>query len=275
VRSGATSIEVPEQRVAFEAAIAPYLTSPEQPAGHAASGVPARVDAAPDITTASTAPASDELPRPWQDLAVNRPGEMARAQAEVELAAMRERTRVGTFIARALDMKTDERAWRVGAGGEETVGERLEKLKKHGWHVLHSVPIGNRGSDIDHVLIGRGGVYTINTKNHPGKKVWVSPRQVLVNGHPEPYLRNSRFEAERATKLLTAAVGFPVFAKPVLVFLTGTLIPDVTIKQQPADVLVLDRMDVPSVFKRSPTRLDTGVVERIFEMARRSTTWER
>ena len=69
---------------------------------------------------------------------------------------MKERSTVGTIIARTFDKKTDERAWRVGAGGEETVGGRLEKLAKHGWHVLHAVPVGDRGSDIDHVVIGPG-----------------------------------------------------------------------------------------------------------------------
>jgi hypothetical protein len=219
------------------------------------------------------APAAQATESAWRDLAENRPGQAAREQAERELAAMRDRTRVGTFIARTFDMKTDERAWRVGAGGEETVGTRLEKLLDHGWKVLHAVPVGTKGSDIDHVLIGPGGVYTINTKNHPGKSVWVSPKQIRVGGHPVPYLRNSRFEAERAERFLTSAVGFPVSVRPVLVFLTGSLIPDVTIKQQPADVLVLDRMDIPRAFKRAPQRLTPDQVKAIFEQARRSTTW--
>jgi hypothetical protein len=92
----------------------------------------------------------------WFDLAANVPGQAVRALAESELAAMRERSRLGTAIARVFDMKTDERAWRVGADGEETVGARLDKLGKYGWHVLHSVPVGTRGSDIDHVVIGPG-----------------------------------------------------------------------------------------------------------------------
>lgn len=186
---------------------------------------------------------------------------------------MKDRTRVGAFLARAFDMKTDERAWRVGAGGEETVGAKLEKLRDHGWHVLHAVPVGSRGSDIDHVLIGSGGVFTVNTKTHPGKKIWVSPRQVRVDGQPVPHLRNSRFEADRATKLLTAAVRFPVFVTPVLVYLTGTLIPNVMIKERPDDVLILDRMDIPRIFKRAPVRMRADQVATIFDAARRSTTW--
>ena len=78
---------------------------------------------------------------------------------------------------------------------------------------------------------------------------------------------------ERAQRLLTAAVGWPVPVHPVLVFLTGTLIPQVTIKQHPDDVTVLDRMDIPSAFKRAPHRLNVTQIEEIFAHARRSRTW--
>jgi len=248
--SGALTVEAPQYAVELEAVLAAWAVLPATP------------------------PAANPSPAPWRDLATNRPGQMAREQAEIELAEMRERSSIGTFVARTLDLKTDERSWRVGAGGEEAVGARLEKLTDRGWFVLHSVPVGSRGSDIDHVMVGPGGVYTINTKTHPGKQVWVSPRQVRVNGQPVPYLRNSRHEATRAERLLSEAAGFPVIVKPVLVFLTGTLIPDVTIKQRPDDVLILDRMDIPRAFKRAPERLTPETVQAIFDVARRSSTWE-
>jgi hypothetical protein len=66
-----------------------------------------------------------------------------------------------------------------------------------------------------------------------------------------------------------------VFAKAALVLLTGSFIPDVTIKGVPDDGTVLDRMDIPRAFKRAPRRLTDEAVATIFEMARRSTTWER
>ena len=268
--TGVPTIEVRDQRTQFEAAVAAFAVDP--------AAAPQRPQAIEDVETClqalpPVALAGPLVTQPWRDLALNQPGELARAQAEAELASMKARSKVGTLIARAIDMKTDERAWRVGAGGEEAVGTKLEKLRKHGWHVLHAVPVAQNGSDIDHVVIGWGGVFTINTKTHPGKRIWVSPRQVRVDGHPVPYLRNARFEAERATRLLTAAAGFPVFVKSALVFLTGSLIPDVTIKQSPDDVIVLDRMGVPGAFKRSPRRLADDVVESIFAVARRSTTW--
>jgi hypothetical protein len=186
---------------------------------------------------------------------------------------MRERSRFRTFLLRTFDAKTDERAFRVGAKGEEAVGARLDRLEERGWHVLHSIPVGKGKSDIDHLLIGPGGAYTINTKNHPDKRVWVGQHAIRVGGHTTRYLPVARYEAERAERLLTAAVGFPVPVRAVLVILTGTLVPQVTIKQMPEDVLVLDRMDVPRVFKRAPQRLIEEQVALVYEQARRSTLW--
>lgn len=207
------------------------------------------------------------------DLASNRPGQAARQRAQAELESMREQSRFFTGVARILNVKTDERAWRVGANGEETIGGKLEKLTKHGWHVLHAVPVGSRGSDIDHLLIGPGGVWTLNTKNHPGKKVWVSKQKVLVGGYAQPYIRNAEFEADRVRKILRVRLGWEPFVKSALVFLTGTLVPEVTIKSPPEKVVILDRMDVPMVFRRSKGRLDAEQVAAVFEVARRSSTW--
>jgi hypothetical protein len=212
----------------------------------------------------------------WTDLADTRAGEAARSQADAHLAAMKDRSRVGTFLARAFDVKTEERAWRVGADGEESIGVRLDTLRSSGWHVLHAVPVGDRGSDIDHVVIGAGGVYTVNTKNHPGRRIWVSPHQIRVDGHKVDYLRNSRFEADRARRLITAGLGWEPPVRAVIVVLTGTIVPDVTIKDgRPADVAVLTRTDVPRAFTKATRRLTPEQASDVYEVARRSTTWQR
>ncbi|BDZ50137.1 hypothetical protein GCM10025867_23780 [Frondihabitans sucicola] len=55
------------------------------------------------------------------------------------------------------------RPWFVDALGEIEVAERLRALGTRGeaWRVLHSVPIGAGTSDIDHVVIGPAGVFTL------------------------------------------------------------------------------------------------------------------
>jgi hypothetical protein len=256
---GSQHLEMAAHAEAFTEALRPFLTA--DPA--------APVVDEPVASPAAHVPSSGV----WTDLAAHRPGQGVRAQADALRTDMAERSRVGTMLKRVLDVKTDERAHRVGANGEEAVGARLEKLVKHGWHVLHSIPVGKGKSDIDHLLIGQGGIYTVNTKNHPGKQIWVGQHLIKVDGFSTRYLPIARYETERAQRLLSQAVGFDVPAKAVLVILTGTVIPQVTIKQMPDDVLVLDRMDVPGAFKKAPHRLAPAQVEQVYAQARRSTLW--
>jgi hypothetical protein len=280
--TGQSIVEMPEFADAFHEAVRGHLhdhvgvVQGSGPVGR--QPVPSKPSSTMGVQGSLTAaPASSLDPEPpsptWTDLALNRPGQGVRAEAESLLADMKADSKFKTFITRALDVKTDERAFRVGADGEESVGARLDRLTKHGCHVLHSIPVGSRGSDIDHLVITKGGVYPVNTKRHPGGKIWVGEKAILVNGQKTDYLRNSRYEGERVRKVLLAHLGVEVPVKPVLVFLTGTVLPQVTVKQMPHDVLVLDRMDVPGAFKRTPDRMTKEMIEKVYEIARRSTTW--
>ncbi len=53
-----------------------------------------------------------------------------------------------------------------GALAEEQVGALLDSLPGERWRVVHDVTLG-RGN-VDHIVIGPGGVFTIETKSHPG-----------------------------------------------------------------------------------------------------------
>ena len=198
------------------------------------------------------------------DLTANRPGQSARLKA-IEL---KQSAPFATLVARVLRVKTDERAFRVGADGEEEVARRLSRLGD-AWHVVHAVPVGNRGSDIDHVVVGPPGVLTLNTKNHLGGNVWVSEHRVMVNGQKTHYLRNSRFEAERASRLISAACGFDMPVQPVLVVMADRL----TIKGMPSGVHVVGRKMIAKWLKARPETLTPGLVEEVFSHVRRQTTW--
>ncbi len=207
--------------------------------------------------------------RPWFDLSTNEPGAEAREQA----IAARDAAPVKSLLARALGVHTNERAWRIGADGEERVAARLAKLAKKDprWRSLHAIPVGNRGSDIDHLVIGTGGVFTLNTKHHPGAKIWVGGETFLVDGHKQPYIRNSRHEAARAAKLLTSACGFPVHVDGVIVTVNAD---DVVVKKAPAGVHVVPRMQIARWLLRHGPIHSESVLEAIFDAARRSTTWQ-
>lgn len=202
-----------------------------------------------------------------RDLALNRPGSAAAAkQQELRAAAP-----VRTVIDRIFDRKTDERAWRLGADGERQVGNDLARLGSR-WRVLHAVPVGTRGSDIDHVVIGPGGVFTLNSKRHPRARVWVGEHQIRVNGQPTHYVRNSIHEAQRASRLLSTAVGRDIDVVPVLVF-TG--LNELSIKQQPLDVHVSNRPRLVKWLKKRRPILSAEMVDRIYDAARRECTWTR
>lgn len=205
---------------------------------------------------------------PDRDLALNLPGQAVR-QIATEL---RDAAPVRTFFARAVGVKTDERANRIGADGEVGVARRLARLGPE-WRALHAVPVGDRGSDIDHVVIGPGGVFTINAKNHPQAAVWVGGETVKVNGYNQPYVRNSRFEAQRAAKLLTAAAGFDVEVRGIVAIMGAHR--GLTIKEQPRDgaVTVVPRKQVDAHLHTAPTVLGLPSIERIYEVARHLATW--
>lgn len=209
-----------------------------------------------------------ELARPWIDLATNQAGAEARQQAQ----AARDTAPVRTVLARVLGVHTDERAWRIGADGEEKVAAQLAKVAKKDprWRFLHAIPVGERGSDIDHLVIGPGGVFTVNAKHHPGAKIWVGGNTFLVNGHRQPYVRNSRHEAARAAKLLTAACGFSVHVEGVIITVNAD---DVVIKQQPEGVSVVPRMQAARWLRRHGDIHTPEALAGIYEAARRSTTW--
>lgn len=244
-------------------------------AAYSGEGTAGAVDVVSSVEVATPpAPSAEIVSQPEnRDLTLNRPGELVRARAQAEWEAAKGESTVLAWGRRLVDARTEERGWRVGARGEETVGGKLERLKKRGWRVLHSVPVGARGSDIDHVLIGPGGVFTLNTKRHPQKSVWVRGDTVKVNGYNQPYVRNSRFEADRAGQLLSEALGRPVPVTGALVILTATMPPKVTVRQPPDGVLVLDLESLLPAFKRRKGIWSADEVEAIFEVARWSRTW--
>ncbi|HEY8303002.1 MAG TPA: nuclease-related domain-containing protein [Solirubrobacteraceae bacterium] len=53
-----------------------------------------------------------------------------------------------------------------GAAGEEHVGALLEALRGEAWKVIHDASFGH--GDIDHIVLGPPGLFTVETKSHPG-----------------------------------------------------------------------------------------------------------
>jgi hypothetical protein len=134
------------------------------------------------------------------------------------------------------------------------------------------VPVGQRGADIDHVVIGPFGVVTVNTKT-TGTAVWVGEYGLTIGGKSVDYLRRSRHEADRAGRLLHRATGLEVPVQSAIVFVGAR---KVTVRGRgPADVAVLPN---PRALRhwlgKQPRALQPDQVEAIYEAARRPASWQ-
>jgi hypothetical protein len=100
----------------------------------------------------------------------------------------------------------DTVAWRRGAAGERRTARLLAPLERQGWAVLHDLAIPNSAANIDHLVIGPGGVLAIDSKQYRGRLrldadglLWHG-RHLLVSA-----LRTTLWEADQADEVLGIA----------------------------------------------------------------------
>ncbi|MES9520621.1 nuclease-related domain-containing protein [Streptomyces capoamus] len=201
---------------------------------------------------------------PAYDLAVNPPGQSLRDLLAEFGPGLMERV-----VSRLLRRPTEWDSWRKGLAGERRVGAELNRLGGHGWRVLHSIPLANK-VDIDHLLIGPGGVFSINTKHHHKKTVWVGDDSVKVDhGKPAPYARKSRAEAKRVVRVLERYCDFPVPVEPVLVFVGVT---ELKVVATQLSVRVYQERQVAALAPLSGV-LTSDQVEQVYSIARHRQAW--
>ncbi|MYY12589.1 NERD domain-containing protein [Streptomyces sp. SID4919] len=225
------------------------------------SSAPGRVVPPPPDFAPHPAPVGAPAP----DLADNLPGATLRARLELTGPSRLERLLI------LLRLRPDRMAsWRTGLKGEQVVGAELGRLARHGWRVIHSIELSPH-NDMDHLLIGPGGVFTINTKRHPGKTVWVGDDMARINhGPPRPHPRNSRAEAERAHRTLRRHCAFPFEVHPVLVYV-DTEPPRVAPTQR--TVRVYQPRQLSSLAPLTGT-LTPAQITHLHTVARHPSTWQ-
>jgi len=199
------------------------------------------------------------------DLALNKPGDALRRKI-----AQEEPTWWKRRFAYWLDKeKTPAHSWAVGLRGERVVGGRLNRLRRDGWKILHSVQWPS-GTDIDHLVIGLPGVFTVNTKHHRGAAIWQGDHAITLNRSKTPYVPVSQSEAEKVARLLSERCGFPVPVRPVIAMVGAA---SIKIGSELASVLLVDGARVDQRLSGRSPQLSGDQVERIFTVARDSRTW--
>jgi hypothetical protein len=120
------------------------------------------------------------------------------------------------------------------------------------------------------VVIGPGGVFTLNSKHHRGGRIRAKGDAVYVGKKRTRYADNSQYEATRAGRLLSTALGRPVDVRAAIVLVGARSIRG----SRTAGIEVLSRphLLVWLLFQRRV--LTREQCAELYEVARKATTWQ-
>ena len=131
------------------------------------------------------------------------------------------------FLYRALHTRRKLRHLKLARDGERAVGQYLERLRADGYEVFHDV-IGE-GFNLDHVVIGPAGVFTIETKCY--SKPASGPAEISFDGEKvaiggwqpdrNPVIQ-ARAQAGWLRALLRETTGRDFSIMPVIVYPAGS-----------------------------------------------------
>jgi hypothetical protein len=157
----------------------------------------------------------------------------------------------------------DTRAWRRGAAGERRTARLLAPLERRGWAVLHDLAIPGTQANIDHLVIGPGGVVVMDSKQYRGRlrldgygMVWHG-RHLLVSA-----LRKVLWEADQADEVL----GIADVQVAAVVAVHGTSVPWGLLQAE--GVTIVPARRVPDLLQALPPVLGPERVAWLADRAR-------
>jgi Nuclease-related domain len=156
----------------------------------------------------------------------------------------------------------DAIAWRRGAVGERRTARLLGPLERHGWAVLHDLAVPGSRANLDHLAIGPGGVFVIDSKQYRGRLQFDRSGRLWHGRYPlAPALRAVSFEADQAAQVLTDAdVVVPIVA------VHGAQVPGGKVVTQGVPVVAARRL--PSMLRALPAVLGPERIANLADQAR-------
>ena len=176
--------------------------------------------------------------------------------------------------------RAEREARRVEAAGARALN-RLDHLGPS-WHVvdwprtdppeahLSALDRGIRDERAGFLAIGPGGLFAITIADHGRARVLVAGDVVQINGKRPAYVVETRRDAKRASKALSAAVGLTVPIAPVLVFVGSG---QISVYGLPKGCLVATHRELDRLLLAGGDRISAATAEKLSEVARQPTTW--
>jgi hypothetical protein len=241
LESGTVDLQDPSQLAAFERAVDRWRAEP----------APARRALAP-VTVPGQRPSSVDLrdaKSGWIPvLTDNRPN----ALQERQIAAVEKRDH---------DLR---------ARSEHLVTARLRLLEANGWRTVHAIPIGTAGCNIDHLVIGPGGVFALSVFRERASHVWAKGSTIVVDGDRQDWIHDASFVAGRAARMLSTRCEFAVQVQPVVVVVDALRL---TVEGENGGVHVTNRTRLLSWIESHARRVSEEELDVIDDMARHPETW--
>jgi Nuclease-related domain len=157
----------------------------------------------------------------------------------------------------------DAVAWRRGAAGERRTARLLDPLERHGWAVLHDLAVPGSRANIDHLVIGPGGVFVIDSKQYRGRLQLDGSGRLWHGRYPlAPTLRAADYEADQAALVL---VDPEVVVVPI-VAVHGAQVPWGKVVTQGVPVVAAKRL--PSMLRALPAVLGPERIGGLADHAR-------
>jgi Nuclease-related domain len=157
----------------------------------------------------------------------------------------------------------DAVAWRRGAVGERRTARLLDQLERRGWVVLHDLAIPGSRANLDHLAIGPGGVFVIDSKQYRGRLQLDASGRLWNGRYPlAPDLRTVSFEADQAAQVLPD----PGVAVLPIVAVHGAEVPWGKVVMDGVPVVRAKRL--PRMLRQLPPVLGPGRVADLADQAR-------
>jgi hypothetical protein len=157
----------------------------------------------------------------------------------------------------------DAVAWRRGAAGERRTARLLDPLEGHGWATLHDLAVPGSRANIDHLVIGPGGVFVIDSKHYRGRLQLDASGRLWRGRYPlAPTLRAMDSEADRAAQVLP---DLDVVVVPI-VAIHGAQVPWGKVVMNGVPVVAARRL--PSILRALPAVLGPERVAALADQAR-------
>jgi hypothetical protein len=162
-----------------------------------------------------------------------------------------------SYLRRNGEVAREMRKMEQGLAGEITVGNEIEELRAMDFEPFHDIPsFGRDGhtTNIDHVIVGKKGIFTIETKTlsrHPGDSLRYENGSFWLSGQSVSLVQ-PRAESHFIQVQVKKRLGKSFSVQAIMLFPGLRVDPVATAQAKSEGVLLLSSKALPSFLKNYP-----------------------